>query len=375
MTTAAASAADDDAKKFPTATPIKHLVVIFQENVSFDHYFGTYPVAKNTDGTPFTASSDTPTVNNLSTPLDVNKGFAPLKGVDLLNNNPNSISSNPADGPPTNGSDASNPFRLSPAQALTVDQGHNYKPEQQASDGGKMDGFPAFTGAAGGNFNGNKPPDPPPAAVGTKGLVMGYYDGNTVTAMWNYAQNYALNDNSYTTTYGPSTPGALNLIAGQTSGFTAYNGVVDSSGKLLHPTHEVQDKNPPVAPPGGNFTEIGDGDPLNDVCSNTTVTNGVPFDNIQMAGKNIGDLLNAQGITWGSFEGGFNLSITNPNGTTGCKRSSPPTVPVPPNFIPTSESTDYIPHHEPFQYFASTPFGRSCDCDCGARFCRRSPRI
>ena len=27
----------------PTATPIKHLVVIFDENVSFDHYFGTYP--------------------------------------------------------------------------------------------------------------------------------------------------------------------------------------------------------------------------------------------------------------------------------------------------------------------------------------------
>ena len=26
-----------------TATPIKHLVVIFDENNSFDHYFGTYP--------------------------------------------------------------------------------------------------------------------------------------------------------------------------------------------------------------------------------------------------------------------------------------------------------------------------------------------
>ena len=26
-----------------TRTPIKHVVVIFQENVSFDHYFGTYP--------------------------------------------------------------------------------------------------------------------------------------------------------------------------------------------------------------------------------------------------------------------------------------------------------------------------------------------
>ena len=35
-----------------TATPIQHLVVIFEENVSFDHYFGTYPNAANTDGQP-----------------------------------------------------------------------------------------------------------------------------------------------------------------------------------------------------------------------------------------------------------------------------------------------------------------------------------
>ena len=40
----------------PTATPIKHLVVIFQENISFDHYFATYPRAENLPGeTPFTA--------------------------------------------------------------------------------------------------------------------------------------------------------------------------------------------------------------------------------------------------------------------------------------------------------------------------------
>jgi hypothetical protein len=38
-------------------------------------------------------------------------------------------------------------------------------------------------------------------------------------------------------------------------------------------------------------------------------------------GKNIGDLLNAKGITWGFFEGGFDLSITNPDGSTGCARS------------------------------------------------------
>ena len=45
-----------------TTTPIKHLVVIFQENVSFDHYFGTYPNAANTAGEPtFHAAPGTPT--------------------------------------------------------------------------------------------------------------------------------------------------------------------------------------------------------------------------------------------------------------------------------------------------------------------------
>ena len=44
-----------------------------------------------------------------------------------------------------------------------------------------------------------------------KGLVMGYFDGNTVTALWNYAQHFAMSDNTYGTMSGPSTPGALNL--------------------------------------------------------------------------------------------------------------------------------------------------------------------
>jgi phospholipase C len=45
---------------------IKHVVIIFQENASFDHYFATYPDAKNSDGTRFTARPDTPTVNGLT---------------------------------------------------------------------------------------------------------------------------------------------------------------------------------------------------------------------------------------------------------------------------------------------------------------------
>jgi phospholipase C len=46
-----------DHEQSATATPIQHLVVIFQENVSFDHYFGTYPKAENRPGeTRFSAA-------------------------------------------------------------------------------------------------------------------------------------------------------------------------------------------------------------------------------------------------------------------------------------------------------------------------------
>jgi phospholipase C len=327
----AGAGADDRA---PAATPIKHVVVIFQENVSFDHYFGTYPNALNLSGeTPFTASPRTPSVNNLANPLDVNHNFRPLAGVDLLNSNPNGNPTNPAapNNSKINGTGASNPFRLSPSQALTADQGHNESPEESAYNNGRMDGFPAFVGTAG----------PPPAGIGSKALVMGYYDGNTVTAMWNYAQHFALNDNNYTTQFGPSTPGALNLISGQTNGFAATLNVLDSSGKLLHPTHEAFGDALRAA---SNITEIGDGDPLRDVCSNPKL------DQVTMAGKNIGDLLNAKGITWGAFMGGFDLAVVNADGTTGCARHTNPTAPGTPAFT----SVDYIPHHAWFQYYAST---------------------
>jgi phospholipase C len=42
---ALAATAPQQAHGHGTATPIQHVVVIFQENVSFDHYFGTYTSA------------------------------------------------------------------------------------------------------------------------------------------------------------------------------------------------------------------------------------------------------------------------------------------------------------------------------------------
>ena len=302
----------------PTATPIKHVVVIFGENISFDHYFGTYPFAQNNPGeTPFHAAKHTPTVNNLVTPLDPTRGFRPVHGVNLIHENPNFTN-------PQNGADAANPFRLGPDQAATQDQGHNYKPEQQASDNGAMDLFPKYTGTEG------PPPDVPDAAE-TKGAVMAYFDGNTVSAIWHYAQDYALNDNSWTTTFGPSTPGAVNLIAGQTAGIDQTN---KDPTKMLT-SHVTPDGN-------GGYTLIGDTDPLGDVCSTASDQNS-------FKGRNIGDLLNAHHISWGWFEGGFDLTLTNPNGTTGCNRETNQTIANAPY-----NSNDYIPHHEPFQYYPST---------------------
>ncbi len=280
-----------------TATPIKHLVVIFQENVSFDHYFGTYPNALNPNGEPqFFARPNTPTVNGLS-------------GA-LLNNNPNL---NPA-----NGNGATNPFRLDRTQAATADQNHNYGPEQAAYHFGLMDLFPISVGTAG------PPPNAPPQIVLTKGLNLGYYDGNTVTALWNYAQYFAMSDNSYDTTFGPSTPGLMNLVSGQTNGVAH---VINGTGS------ETDGGN-------GTLTVIGDPDPIDDVCS-------APSRNqVQMQSRNIGDMLNDAGITWGSFMGGFDLTIVNPNGTTGCLRSTTSAY--------TGTIGDYVPHHAFFQYWAST---------------------
>jgi phospholipase C len=286
--------------QLPTATPIKHLVVIFNENISYDHYFGTYPNALNLPGEPvFSALPGTPSSNNyISNPslLTANPKFLNVAG---------------------NGVAAVNPFRLAPAQARTADQSHNYKPEQMSFDGGLMDLFPVSVGVAG-------PPPNTPAQAATKALTMAYYDGNTVTAFWNYAQHFAMSDNSFNTTFGPSTPGAINLISGQTDGVaTTANGT----------SNLVDDGN-------GNFSLYGDDDGFNDVCSTTTGTT------VQFSGKNIGDLLNGISAWWGWFQGGFNLSAVNPNGTTGCLRSSASAI------VPAVK--DYVPHHQPFQFYAST---------------------
>ena len=285
--------ASDPAAAYDTTTPIKHIVVIFQENVSFDHYFGTYPNAENPAGeTTFKAKAKTPSVNGLT--------------QGMLTLNPNSIK----------------PFRLDPSQNYTCSQNHDYTPEQQAFDSGLMDRFPEFTASAcSSSFPAVQP-------LGT-GIVMGYYDGNTVTAMWNYAQYFAMSDNSFDTNFGPSTPGAINVVSGMTGGAdpnaTTANAI--SSGD--------------VVVSGGQEAVVGDPDPWYDDCSGSEKV-GMLANN-----ENIGNLLSSKSISWGWFQGGFTPTTPSVNGSkAACAATT--------NRLDGVAQKAYSPHHNPFAYYAST---------------------
>src|SRR6201989_1604953 len=250
---------DDD-----TQTPIKHIVVIIPENQTFDHYFGTYPHAANVPGEQswigvpapkFVARKGTPQANTLAA-------------------NPNLLTQHPNRN--IFGAQA-NPTRSGPADAVTCDMGHDYEPEQKALNGGKADQFPETTAGKGLACQ----PD------GT--TVMTYYDGNTVTAMWNYAQYYAMSDNSFSTTYGPTVPGHANLIAGTTHGIIIHDPAnpanPDTSGFYVNPKDQsvtLADANLP-----GYLDDCGSGRTF------------------EFIGKNVGDLLNEKNVTWGYFQGGF----------------------------------------------------------------------
>ena len=290
-----------------TTTPIKHLVVIFQENVSFDHYFGTYPKAANQSGeVKFKAKAGTPTVNGLT--------------QGLLDHNQNTDKTGTV----------YQPVRLDPSQNYTCDMNHDYTPEQQAFDSGLMDKFPEFTTT--------------PCSAATwsdvsglgAGIVMGYYDGNTVTGLWNYAQNFAMSDNSFDTNFGPSTPGAINVISGMTGGADPKADVgATTAGDMVTTTLN-----------GVTASAIdGDADPFYDDCSGS--------EKAGLTGKNVGDLLSAKGVSWGWFQGGFTP-------TTAFVPASGNTPAVPAACATTTNRIDgtpekaYSPHHNPFQYYAST---------------------
>lgn len=308
-----------------TAMPIQHLVVIYQENASFDRYFASYPAALNPPGEPpFHARPDTPAINGLTEPLRTR--------------NPN----------------LAQPFRFKRTQAFTCDMNHDYTSEQKSYHAGLLDQFVEATEGNPSDARQTCPRD----EQGRYIAVMGHFDGNTVTALWHYAQHFAISDNHFAAMFGESTRGALNLVAGDVFGAVCGPpGYIKAArGFVIEgetpPCGDPVDSTAIPAPTNGVIgTLVDDGDPYWDICS---TREAYPFPVVAMSGRNVGDLLNDAGVTWGWFQDGFALG---PNGecypTSHVLEAFDRATGLDPA-TDTNVLQDYVPHHNPFQYYPST---------------------
>ena len=270
----------------PTTTPIKYVVVIFQENNSFDHYFGTYPNALYPSGQAVSAQypvGESPFVPLPNTPS--------INGITPAISNLNAVA----------------PFRLDRSQALTCDNNNGYNAEQIAYNSGQVNQFPTTSGT-GLDPNGN---------ACTPDLSMGYYDGNTVTALWNYAQYFAMSDNYFDTEFGVTEEGHQNLVSGQTH--TTSSLPASAAGKVVN---------------GSIIANVEAGVDDCVVASSKTAP-------VIMTSKNIGDLMTSAGLSWGWFYGDFPESGgSTPINSTQCGK--------------TPSGNTYNSHYSPFQYYETT---------------------
>jgi phospholipase C len=175
---------------------VKYVFVIYQENRSFDSYFGTFP---NAEG----LYSRVP---------------ARLAGFEqpLIN----------TDGTMT----TIRPFRIGPAQfaADTDDIDHSHSRMVQKMH--VVDGVPRMDAFAVTEERKFSPTGNPSLAAKQMGeLTMAHEDCDTIPFLWNYANHFVLFDHVFEEITGPSTPGNLSIIAAQT-------GVTQM---LLHPEDKV----------------------------------------------------------------------------------------------------------------------------------------
>jgi phospholipase C len=143
-------------------------------------------------------------------------------------------------------------------------------------------------------------------------LEMGYYTGNTVTALWNYGQHFAMSDNFFDTEFGGTVEGHLNLLSGQTNGLTVVNSIGLTTSII------------------SNNTVINNVQPANDDCALSNPPT------IAMTGMNVGNLLNKAHVTWGWFYDGFRSAGIVPGTSATCGNPL------------------YNSHYAPFEYWPST---------------------
>ena len=347
---------------------VKYVFVLFQENRSFDSYFGTYRGANGlySDGgaNPVPrAASQTP-------------GFT----QQYLN----------VDGSPA----TIEPFRIGPNQYAAdlddVDHSHVRMANKMDLPGGTgtplMDKFASVEEA---KFNAN-------GQTTLKGkqyaeLAMAHVDCDTVPFLWNYANRFVLFDNMFQTVIGPSTPNALAMLAGQ-SGETQW---VKHGPDLATPGTQSSFQTPVTSDPvpfwGSplDANRAQDGQPQNPygesyglsasgIAPNQTYANVL----LTLAGRNVGLMLSTDAdaqtnqadiqldklaiqaigrptVPWGWYQEGFDAEPTEGlyrgTGSTSATAPSPignPTVTPGTQTAPFGDThNSYIAHHNGAQYF------------------------
>ncbi len=187
---------------------IKYVFVLFQENRSFDFYFGTYPGANGLFSQPATSTPGfyQPIVNTDGSVSTISPFLIPQS---VKNTNNQSVLLYPEDTDSVNHGHTAIDAKLD-LNSSNVAQNDRYAFTEEGLSGTLSPDGTTYTGPA------------PTLAQKQKGeLVVSHVDCNTAPFLWNYADRFTLFDNFFDTVIGPSTPNAIAMIAGQ-SGVTQW---------------------------------------------------------------------------------------------------------------------------------------------------------
>ena len=188
---------------------IKYVFVLFQENRSFDFYFGTFPGARGLFSQP---ESETPgfvqpIVKTDGTVGSISPFLIPQSVTDV---NGKTVLLYPEDTDSVNHGHTAIDAKLN-LDSNHVAQNNRYAFTEEGISGGTLS-------ADGTTYTG---PHPTLAQVQKGELVVGHVDCDTAPFLWRYADRFTLFDNFFDTVIGPSTPNAIAMIAGQ-SGKTQW---------------------------------------------------------------------------------------------------------------------------------------------------------
>ena len=232
---------------------VKHVFVIFQENRSFDHYFGSYPGANGLYATY-------PGANPNDIYAQPGTSFSSFNS--LIRNVDGTYSTiNPFLIPRTIVNQAGTTVNLYPEDLYSVDHSHGGYINDMHADlatksNAKNDGYAleqeglhfsgdASTSATVVNSSNVAPTSNPTLQTKQKGqVVMGHVDCDTIPFLWQYADRFALFDNFHQTATGPSTPNAIAMIGAQ----------VGDTQWVKHPTQASTSVSTALSPAIGGVT-------------------------------------------------------------------------------------------------------------------------